>query len=203
MTEQEIKLTREQQELLYLISKLTDSVNNPISWIKETPLQALIYQAIRKGIFNEYDYAPISSSFLGQGRKFVNISKEGEDDLGDLRELGLLETIRLSSSKHDYITGYRPTKESAKLLETIPNEVRETIDSLFICPKCNDNNYALMINVEDSKFNMVCDTCSSTEDIPLVVPEDVSYITKPYFFSFLNKRLIPKEKINNDNCREY
>ena len=116
MSKEEVELTVAQAELLYLISKLTDSINCPISWIKETPLQALIFQGIRKGIFNEYDYAPISSTFLGQGRKFVNISKEGEDDLGDLRELGLLETMRLSSSKHNYITGYRPTRESVKAI---------------------------------------------------------------------------------------
>ena len=78
MSDQENELTIEQKELLYLISKITDSLNCPTSWVKETPLQALIFQGIRKGIFNEYDYAPISTSFLGQGRKFVNISKEGE-----------------------------------------------------------------------------------------------------------------------------
>lgn len=184
----EIALTVEQKELLYLISRLTDSLNCPISWIKETPLQALIYQGIRKGIFSEYDYAPISSSFLGQGRKFVNISKEGEDDLGDLRELGLLETIRLSSTKHDYITGYRPTKESIKHLNTMDNEVKQRIDNLFICPKCNSENYNLTIEVSDSIFNMVCSDCDNIDDIPLIIPEDVSYTTKPYFFKFLNSK---------------
>ena len=109
---------------------ITDSQNCPTTWVKETPLQAIIFYGIRKGLFNEYDYAPISSSFLGQGRKFVNISKEGEDDLGDLREIGLLETIRLSSTKHDYITGYRPTTKSAKHLQIIPNEIKERIDNL-------------------------------------------------------------------------
>ena len=119
MTDEQPVLTTEQKELLYLIARLTDSLNCPTSWIKETPLQALIFHGIRKGLFNEYDYAPISTSFLGQGRKFVNLSKEGEDDLGDLRELGLLETIRVSSEKHDYITGYRPTKKSVNIIKSI------------------------------------------------------------------------------------
>ncbi|NHJ32898.1 MAG: hypothetical protein FK732_08550 [Asgard group archaeon] len=188
MSEEKVELTIEQSELLYLISKLTDSLNCPISWIKETPLQALIFQGIRKGVFNEYDYAPISSSFLGQGRKFVNISKEGEDDLGDLRELGLLETIRLSSSKHDYITGYRPTKESVKALKAIDNSIKTKIDELFICPTCKSEKYELKIYVDDSNFKMECNECDKTELIPLVIPEDVSYTTKPYFFDFLIKK---------------
>jgi len=187
MSEDELELTIEQEELLYLISKLTDFLNCPISWIKETPLQALIFQGIRKGIFNEYDYAPISSSFLGQGRKFVNISKEGEDDLGDLRELGLLETIRLSSNKHDYITGYRPTKNSSKFLKKIHNDVKKRIDDLFICPTCQSEKYMLKIYVEDSDFKMECSDCKYNEIIPLIIPEDVSYTTTPYFFDFLTK----------------
>jgi len=140
MENEEVTLTTEQKELLYLISQLTDSLNCAITWVKETPLQALMFYAIRKGLFSDYDYAPISTSFLGQGRKFVNISKEGEDDLGDLRELNLLETIRLSSSKHDYITGYRPTRESKSVLLNMDNEIKNRVDNLFICPECNQKS---------------------------------------------------------------
>jgi hypothetical protein len=193
MSEKDLELTIEQLELLYLISRLTDSLNCPISWVKETPLQALIFQAIRKGVFNEYDYAPISSSFLGKGRKFVNISKEGEDDLGDLRELGLLETIRLSSAQHDYITGYRPTKESKKYLLNINETVQQSIDNLFICPQCTSKSYNLKIYADESEFNMECNDCNHLENIPFSIPEDVSYITKPYFFKFLQNKAPKKE----------
>lgn len=193
MNTDELELTIEQKELLYLISRLTDHLNCPDTWVKETPLQALMFHAIRKGLFNDYDYAPISSSFLGQGRKFVNISKEGEDDLGDLRELGLLETIRLSSSKPDFITGYRPTIRSAKQLSQFTNEVKSRIDSLFICPKCNEPTFNLVIDVDSSSFLMKCKSCSYNEDIPLIEPEDVSYSTKAYFFKTLGKHKTPRE----------
>ena len=79
--EENEELTIEQKELLYLIAKITDSQNCPTTWVKETPLQAIIFYGIRKGLFNEYDYAPISSSFLGQGRKFVNISKGRQPEM--------------------------------------------------------------------------------------------------------------------------
>ena len=187
MNPEDVELTIEQKELLYLISRLTDHHNCPDTWVKETPLQALMFHAIRKGLFNDYDYAPISSSFLGQGRKFVNISKEGEDDLGDLRELGLLETIRLSSTKYDYITGYRPTTESAKQLSELTNEIKSSIDTLFDCPECNEPAFNLVIDVGSSSFFMKCKSCSYNEDIPLVEPEDVSYSTKAYFFKSLGK----------------
>ena len=51
MSDKDVELNKEQQELLYIILRLTDSLNCPISWVKETPLQALIFQAIRKGVF--------------------------------------------------------------------------------------------------------------------------------------------------------
>lgn len=187
MEEDNQSLTREQQELLYLIAKITDSANCPYTWIKETPLQALIFHGIRKGVFNDYDYAPISSPFLGQGRKFVNISKEGDDDLGDLRELGLLETIRLSSSKHNYITGYRPTKESHSVVNEINIDIKQRIDKLFYCETCKTNALNLDIDVEESEFNMLCKNCLEKEYIPLAIPEDVSYTTKAYFFHSIEK----------------
>ena len=183
----EKNLTIEQKELLYLISRLTDSFNNPTTWVKETPLQAFILYAIKKGLFKEYDYAPISTSFLGQGRKFVNISKEGEDDLGDLRELNLLETIRLSSSKHEYITGYRPTEYSEKIISNINAEIKKRIDDLFICPECQKTGLKLIIDLQKSDFSMHCNNCKFYDVIPLVIPEDVSYSTKAYFFTSLEK----------------
>ncbi|MHA1124892.1 MAG: hypothetical protein ACTSO7_06750 [Candidatus Heimdallarchaeota archaeon] len=191
MDSQDVELTLEQKELLYLLFKLTDSENCPNNWIKETPLQALIFQGIRKGLFNGYDYAPISTSFLGKGRKFVNISKEGEDDLGDLREFGLLETIRLSSTKHNFITGFRPTTESSKHLNNFTNEEKSRVDNLFICSSCKTESLELFIDSDTPEFLMQCNTCEQEEVIPLIIPEDVSYSTRPYYLESLtpNKKL--------------
>ena len=193
MGSQDIELTLEQKELLYLLYKLTDSENCPNNWIKETPLQALIFQGIRKGLFNEYDYAPISTSFLGKGRKFVNISKEGEDDLGDLREFGLLETIRLSSTKHNFITGFRPTVGSSKHLNNFTNEEKSRVDNLFICSSCKTESLELFIDSDTPEFLMQCNTCDQKEIIPLIIPEDVSYSTRPYFLESLSHNKKSKE----------
>ncbi|MHA1356210.1 MAG: hypothetical protein ACTSR1_13655 [Candidatus Heimdallarchaeota archaeon] len=193
MDSQDIELTLEQKELLYLLCKLTDSENCPNNWIKETPLQALIFQGIRKGLFNEYDYAPISTSFLGKGRKFVNISKEGEDDLGDLREFGLLETIRLSSTKHNFITGFRPTAGSSKHLNNFTSEEKSRVDDLFICSSCKTESLELFIDSDTPEFLMQCNTCEQKEIIPLIIPEDVSYSTRPYFLESLTPNKKSKE----------
>ena len=99
----------------------------------------------------------------------------------------MLETIRLSSTKHDYITGYRPTIESAKHLTQFDNEIIARIDNLFMCPECSKPTFDLVIDVERSGFIMNCESCSHQEDIPLVEPEDVSYSTKAYFFKTLGK----------------
>jgi len=188
MDSQDIELTLEQKELLYLLYKLTDSDNCPNNWIKETPLQALIFQGIRKGLFNEYDYAPISTSFLGKGRKFVNISKEGEDDLGDLREFGLLETIRLSSSKHNFITGFRPTSGSSKHLSNFTNEEKSRVDDIFTCSSCKKESLELFIDSDTPEFKMKCNSCKNEEIIPLIIPEDVSYSTRPYYLESLSTK---------------
>jgi hypothetical protein len=184
MTHEATLLTMEQKQLLYLLTKIT-RIDKSVGWVKETPFQALLLHCIQKGIFSKYDYAPISCGFLGKGRKFVNISKESEDDLGDLRELGLIETIRLSSSKHSFITGYRPTINSKELLPNLTIHKQEEIDEIFNCPQCQSDNYSLSINVDKPDFKMHCYDCSYNELIPLLVSEDVSYATQPYFFKFL------------------
>ncbi|MBD3191917.1 MAG: hypothetical protein GF308_14815 [Candidatus Heimdallarchaeota archaeon] len=188
MASNELELTTEQKQLIYLLSVLTNLKEGANVWIKETPLNALIFYAIQKGAFNDYDYAPISSPFLGKGRKFVNISKEGEDDLGDLRELDLLETIRISSTKHEFITGYRPTTKAEKFIASLNTAEKKKIDELFICPACKKGAFFLKISPATSEFVMVCDTCQNRERIPLIIPEDISYSTRPYFFQTLRKK---------------
>lgn len=183
----EVKLTTEQKQLIYLLSLLTNVKEGANVWIKETPLHAFIFYAIQKGVFNAYDYAPISSPFLGKGRKFVNISKEGEDDLGDLRELELLETIRISSTKHEFITGYRPTEKSKQLINSLNTAEKNKIDELFICSACKKGTNSLKISPVNSEFVMVCNACQKEEVIPLIIPEDVSYSTRPHFFPTLEK----------------
>ena len=147
MTSKELDLTPEQKQLLYLLAVITDAEACPNTWVKETPLQAMILYGIQQGLFSDYDYAPISSPFFGKGRKFVNKSKEGEDDIGDLRELGLIETIRLSSTRHDFITGFRPTQKASKFLQSLSKKDKKKVDALFSCTSCDGGELELKIFV--------------------------------------------------------
>ena len=106
-----IELTQDQKRLLILISKFSrpsESREEEETWIKKIPLMALIYFGIEHEILTEYDFAPTLVEYMGTVR-FANISKEGEDDIADLRVAGLLKRLKLATSHHVYVSAYRIT----------------------------------------------------------------------------------------------
>ena len=92
----EMNLTQDQKRLLILISSFTKPAakrDEEEVWIKKIPLLALVNRGIQLGIFKEYDFAPTLVDYMGSVR-YANVSKEGEDDVADLREEGILRKKR-------------------------------------------------------------------------------------------------------------
>ncbi|MHA1252849.1 MAG: hypothetical protein ACTSRP_22875, partial [Candidatus Helarchaeota archaeon] len=89
-------LTEPMKRLLYIIAEYT-KLNNEYGKlvIKDLPLKALIYYGIISNVLN-YDYAPMSVMYM-DNRRYLNVSQEGEDDLNDLRDLKLLNKIRIAT----------------------------------------------------------------------------------------------------------
>jgi hypothetical protein len=112
------ELQDEHLRLLYLISKYTTQTR----WVREFPLLVLIFEGIRAGIFT-YDYAPAAVTVCGR-IVFMNISQEGRDDVDDLREAGLLASLKLSAHNGTTSTAVQPSAAGWAFLEERVKQVR-------------------------------------------------------------------------------
>ena len=168
-------------KLLLVIDAYTKSNGdeNP-TWIKELPLMGIIYEGIIRGIFVDYDYAPWSVPMLDGTREWLNISREGKDDLEDLLNLRYISLLRVSTSQYGYVTAYRLTDLGVNKLQEIPDIIKDEIRSL-IFHKCGN---LLNVIVEGRQLVFTCETCSSKIEIPIGEIEDIPYITKAYLPSF-------------------
>ncbi len=192
----EEEFTKDHVILLYLIYKYSEpapSTDAMDKWLKELPLRTLIYEAIVKGIF-DYDYAPASVELPG-GRRFLNISQEAEDDLADLREFGLIECLKVTTSSHILLNAYRVNQEGKNLVEgksetKFESDFKESIDDLCTCPQCGRlievEVSILEDSGEDSEITLVCQNpdCSFTRKSEITYIEDVSYRTVPWLPKF-------------------
>ncbi|MHA1199234.1 MAG: hypothetical protein ACTSQF_07795 [Candidatus Heimdallarchaeaceae archaeon] len=191
------RLTRDQQILVYTIDYLTKWVkggdhyletNNEKIWIKELPLWAVIYYQIVKGTYKTYDYAPTSIQFFGRSSFTVNLSYEGIDDIEDLRELDILEKIRLSTSQHGFVTAYRITDLGFDYLKKIPEDVQNEVHKLFYCEHCKTHLDFFMNMGDEPEIKIDCPECDISDfELDFLESEDVSYVSKPYFLRIADK----------------
>jgi WD repeat-containing protein 35 len=87
--------------VLILISRFSSpaaSVDEEERWIKKIPLMSLIGRGVITKVFSEYDMAPSLIEYQGD-TVFANISKEGEDDIKDLRKIGLVRGWMWSTTR--------------------------------------------------------------------------------------------------------
>ncbi len=184
-------LTRDQQILLHTIYYLTKWMTDDEHffktegkkvWIKELPLWAIMYYQITNGSYETYDYAPTPIQFFGRSCFTVNLSYEGVDDIEDLRELDILEKIRLSTSKHGFVTVYRITETGDKYLKKIPKEVIDEVEKLFFCENCAKRMQFYMNMGDNPTVVIDCPDCDESDvNLDFLESEDVSYKSKPYF----------------------
>ncbi len=171
-------LTEDMLKLLFIISEYTQTndEDNPL-WIKELPLLAIIHEGIVKGVFKSYDYSPTSVPMLDGTRRWLNISREGKDDIEDLINLQLIAILRLSTSQYGYMTAYKPTVLVGEVLSSLTPELKDEVYSL-IQHECGCN-YEVLFSPDDISF--VCSTCTFKLETSMGFIEDVSYLTEPYF----------------------
>ncbi len=175
------QLTPDMLRLLCIINYYTsDDPESSLKWVKELPMLAIIYQGIIDGFFPSYDYAPWSVQMLDGTRQWLNISREGKDDIEDLLELRMISVLRLSTSDYGYVTAYRLSElgrsEVEKLDADFCNTVRELID-------CSCGSLKEVI-IKDRKFFF---QCQCGDDVPITIDEmeDISYESKAYLPGYL------------------
>ncbi|MHA1269071.1 MAG: hypothetical protein ACTSPY_04730 [Candidatus Helarchaeota archaeon] len=167
-------ITNQMKRLLYLIAEYTkvDDVYGSLA-IKDLPLKALIYKGIITHVL-DYDYAPISVMYM-DNRRFLNISQEGEDDLDDLRDIGLINKVRLGTRSHTFIYAYLLSNNGIEYLKTIDDEDKNAVNTYLKC-KCG-KTYEIRVLIDGIFF--ICKDCGIKIDSEITDIEDVSYKSSP------------------------
>ena len=135
----------------------------------------LIYRGITKKIFKNYDYAPTLVEYMG-GKRFGNMSKEGEDDVADLREMGYVERLKLATSHHVYVSAYRITPKGVKKAKSLDKKHHNAVDKLI---KCKCGGYYDIENMLDPF--LICKKCKAKKKIDLFDIEELAYVSSPVF----------------------
>ncbi len=196
-------MTDEHKKLYYLLSKYSKPAHSKEEqeiWMKELPLRVLGFEAITKQIFKGYDYAPMSVEVAGGiGRRFLNISQEMEDDIADLRELGLLDCLKLSTTTYHVVNAYR-IRENEKV--KIPEEFKKAIDAMCDCPKCGQLlETRINPNPEDDEelIEIFCRNpeCGVARYSGITAIEDVSYVTEAYIPNIPLYDLLKSKKVED------
>lgn len=174
------ELTPDSKRLLILIDKFSEpasSRDQRETWIKKIPLASLINRGVRKGIFKKYDTAPMLVDYKGTTR-FANISKEGEDDVADLREMGLVERLKLATSHHVYVSAYRITPAGKDVVKDLDKEHHAAVDKLLKCAKCDGQ---VDLEARDDAPYMICRKCGAEERVAIFDIDEVAYVSRPNF----------------------
>lgn len=169
-------LTTNQRRLLYLISLYTKpalSATDREVWVRRQALLVLLYEGIVLQAF-EYDYAPASVIISG-ARTFFNVTQEGSSDIDFLREEGLLNNLKRSSSSYMPVLCYQVSARGSSLVARIGRVDRDAVHSIVYAPGTSDLVQALW---RDGDWYLVSggfERKSTVTDC-----EDVSYVGSAY-----------------------
>jgi hypothetical protein len=192
---QEEEITPDMLKLLYLIGIFGRPVEKGCSgcdtWMKDVSLKAYIYQAIVEGVF-DYDYAPASVLF-SDGRVFVNVSQEAEDDLNDLRELheSPLEFLQLTTSRHHVLNAYRVNEIGMRIIEMMSPAWKAEVNRVVRCSVCQS---PLVFEAKPGKevgkveAGLFCPNGHERKPNGLSDIEDVSYVSSAFFIKYPDMR---------------
>lgn len=139
----------DQLRLLYIIDRYTGG-NDPSSargdkpngqnkktrWMKELHLSVIVYHAIQKGLFADYDWAPSLVEFHGV-KMYGKVSQEANADLRRLQSGKLIDKLHLSTCLYETIRAYRSTAQASKALEALSEEGRAALEGLLVCELCS------------------------------------------------------------------
>ena len=174
------EISGDSKRLLILIDRFSEPAHTRKEreiWIKKIPLAALINRGVRMGTFKDYDTAPKQVDYKGTTR-FANISMEGEDDVVDLREMGLVERLKLATSHHTYVSAYRITPAGKDTVKDFEKEHHAAIDKLLHCKKCGGE---VDIEARDDAPYLICKACGAEEKVAIFDIDEVAYVSRPNF----------------------
>lgn len=169
-------LTPNQRRLLYMISLYTKPASSAAEkeeWVRRQALLVLIYEGIVKQVF-DYDYAPIST-IINDQRTFFNVSQEGSSDIDFLREEGLLNNLKRSSSTYLPVSCYQISARGGDLIRRVGRTDKEAVHEVVYAPGTRDLLQAVWRNRKWFLIAGGYEMESSVTDC-----EDVSYVGSAY-----------------------
>ena len=169
-------ISRDCKRLLYLIGLYTGEEMGKEKWIKSYALWSLIYHGIVEKVFEDYDYTPVIVMWYGKLR-VVNVSMEAEADLFKLRNLNLINKLRLATSRYRYITAYKITRKGREFIENMEDEIKNSVNRIFNPPDVGIPD--ISIDPKGNPFLIYSD--GRKVMIKILYPEDVAYVSKPIF----------------------
>lgn len=175
-------MTDDQRRLLILISRFSKPAkkrDETETWIKKIPLMSLVDRGIKEKVFKTYDFAPSLVDYMGTTR-FANISKEGEDDVADLREMGFVERLKLATSHHVYVSAYRITPKGVDTAASLDKKHHKAVDRIVKCKKCGGDSD---IESRDDAPYLLCGSkkCRAEEKVDIFDIEEIAYVSRPVF----------------------
>lgn len=167
----------DKKKLLYLIFLLTESESYKELWIKDFCLKFVIYEAIKEGVFTEYDYAPAPIWWHGVYR-YANVSQESMHDILYLLSMGLIIRLELATRYFDTIEAYRVSGEAARLIENVfDGSIKVPVKDFITC-QCG-TLYSIMCTTQAPYLS--CKKCGGTRQSDFLEVEIIPYKAMPYF----------------------
>ena len=182
--------SNDQLRLLYLVDRYTGANGSRPSnrWVKELHLSVLVYHAIERGLFADYDWAPSLIEYRGV-KLYGKVSQEAHADLRKLQSERLIDKLHLSTCLYDTIRAYRAAPQASDALGALEERERLAFDRALACGSCGSLR-EVMVDAEGKGFDrmirIVCPACSRSrrgakggERIAFFEIADVVYRTRP------------------------
>eukprot|EP00948_MAST-09A_sp_MAST-9A-sp1_P004048 g4048.t1 len=180
----------ENAKLLFLISRYATQAtgaNDKEGWIREIPLTVVAYEAIVAGVL-DFDYAPMSKLVCHEGRSrrlWLNCSQEAKSSIDELREMKLVNGLKLSTEDFQPITAFQVSSRGVAFLKEckeIPsNYFDEMLATLYhpATSRSPTDMVEVSFNGEEGLFHISNKNGFSRES-GVTETEDVSYVSSPY-----------------------
>jgi len=153
-------------------------------WLRELPALVLIYEGILREVF-DYDYAPEAEKVFGGARMYMNISEEGRDDLDDLRELGFLEALKVTSETYEHSTLLKISESGIEFLRRVSapdggltSEMRALVEALVY--ENDDELLEVRFDKPQQSFYLTAPRTGYEFRSSITDVEDVPYVSSPY-----------------------
>eukprot|EP01043_Picozoa_sp_COSAG02_P055967 COSAG02_NODE_6568_length_3488_cov_45.570670_1_plen_255_part_10 len=187
--------------LLHMVYLYSEGQSGENRWVRETPLLVLMYEGICEEVF-DYDYAPASVK-VGRRRVYMNVTQEGRDDLDDLREAGLLLSLKLTNNLNNNLTAFRLSDLGLHTLldsGTVPHSTKERVEDFLRLGPGPQGLKRVRWTGED--FEIYCPGTGYSQLSEVTECEDVSYVTSPYVPPCMRECQFPENKSNADRASE-